>query len=431
MPEQYADILRLAVRRFDEATELLRALMRQRLEPGRKQKVADLVALARTAAQKAPIRERGITKVWSPQQDKALGAIRRWLREHDRQLFRLFGYAGTGKTEIAKAIGMEYPYTTFAAFTGKAAHVLKQRGCEPVSTIHKLIYNTTFDEKLGLFFHELKPRDELTGVRLIILDEASMISEMLAKELLSFGQQILIIADPFQLPPVDGSRNGYFVQEEPDAMLTEVHRQARDNPILELAHRIREGGTLLRTGYRADGLRITNTEQDITEHDIVFVRTNDSRHVHNRRLRYQFGFAPRQNGQIEPQIGETVCCLRNCYRVEEAVLNGALYQIKSSVHVGDADIPILQLGLTSKYNGKSTVAVPVECFTDKRFQFYRDLQQFDYGYALTVHKAQGSEWDSVMLINEPSYFDDDEARRRWLYTGITRARKRLTLVDYS
>jgi exodeoxyribonuclease-5 len=371
--------------------------------------------------------------MWSPQQEKALAAIRRWLRERDRQVFRLFGYAGTGKTEIAKTIGMEYKYTTFAAFTGKAAHVLKQRGCEPVSTIHKLVYNTTFDKQLGVFVHKLKKRDELASIKLIILDEASMINEELATELLSFGHQILVIGDTFQLPPVDGSGVGYFMHAKPDAMLTEVHRVAAESPILRLAHRVREGRSLPRIGYRADGLRVTGTEHDITEHDIVLVRTNDSRHRHNRRLRHLFGFTPRQAGKIEPQIGESVVCLRNCYQVEEAVLNGALYQIKSCVHVGNADFPILQLGLTSQYNGRSTVAVPVECFTDKRFGFYRDLQQFDYGYALTVHKAQGSEWDSVMLINEPCYFDtlDDKARRRWLYTGITRARRKLTLVDYS
>jgi exodeoxyribonuclease-5 len=223
------------------------------------------------------------------------------------------------------------------------------------------------------------------------------------------------------------------MRAEPDAMLTEVHRVAAESPILRLAHRVREGRALPWRGYRADGLHVADTEQDICDHDIVLVRTNDSRHRHNRRLRYQFGFTPRRNGQIEPQIGETICCMRNSYQVDEAVLNGALYQIKSSAHVGDADFPILQLRLTSRYNGSSTVQVPTECFSDNRFTFYRDLQQFDYGYALTVHKAQGSEWDSVMLIDEPCYFDqhDDKGRRRWLYTGITRARKRLTLVDYS
>src|SRR3990172_11942416 len=79
---------------------------------------------------------------WSPQQDQALKAVEDWLHDPSKQLFRLFGYAGSGKTTLAKHFAEHVKgLTFFAAFTGKATHVLRQRGCPNASTIHSLIYH--------------------------------------------------------------------------------------------------------------------------------------------------------------------------------------------------------------------------------------------------------------------------------------------------
>ena len=99
--------------------------------------------------------------LWSPQQEQALRRARRWLQQPDRRVFRLYGYAGTGKTELARELGYHDVRVHFAAFTGKAAHVLRQRGCEPVSTIHSLIYRPLFDADGNLISYELRTRDEL------------------------------------------------------------------------------------------------------------------------------------------------------------------------------------------------------------------------------------------------------------------------------
>jgi exodeoxyribonuclease-5 len=180
--------------------------------------------------------------MWSPQQARALREIKRWLRSRDKPVFRLFGYAGTGKTEIAIEVGREVGLVRFAAFTGKAAHVLRQRGAEPVSTIHKLIYHWQYDEDLDRWDSELQSKDEFAGVKLLIIDEASMVDDTLARDLLSFGIPILVCADPEQLPPPHGY--GWFMDGEPDVMLTDIQRHARDNPILHLADRIRRGDPL-------------------------------------------------------------------------------------------------------------------------------------------------------------------------------------------
>jgi exodeoxyribonuclease V len=243
--------------------------------------------------------------MWSPQQERALRAIRRWLKESDQQVFRLFGYAGTGKTEIAREIGRNVPSARFAAFTGKAAQVLRQKGCDPVSTIHRLIYHSEFDEEKGTFVHKRKPIAD--DVRLIIVDEASMVDRELARDLLALRRKLLIIADPGQLPPPNG-RAGFFMDDDPDAMLTEIHRQAEHSPIIRLADTIRRGGNLPRVGYRAGNeLRICDREE-FGQHDVVLVGTNDMRRIRNSRLRAHFGYARLCESRVPPKKGECVVC---------------------------------------------------------------------------------------------------------------------------
>src|SRR5688500_3222997 len=179
----------------------------------------------------------------SPQQDAALLAVSRWMKSCRPPLFRLFGYAGTGKTTLARRIaeGVDGD-VLFAAFTGKAAQVMRNKGCANARTIHSLIYRPR-GEKPEKETGELQPAFALNRAspvgkaKLIIVDECSMVDEALGRDLLSFGTPVLVLGDPGQLPPVksgDGG-GGYFTEHEPDVMLTEIHRQARDNPIVALA----------------------------------------------------------------------------------------------------------------------------------------------------------------------------------------------------
>src|SRR5580765_3244636 len=169
---------------------------------------------------------------FTPHQQQALTVVAEWLRSKPGsngapQVFRLFGYAGTGKTTLARHIADEADgEVKFAAFTGKAASVMRGKGCRGASTIHSLIYRARESgEEIPSF--DLWDEAPASKAELIIIDECSMVDAELGRDLLSFGVPVLVLGDPAQLPPVQGAASpaGFFTEAEPDAMLTEVHRQ--------------------------------------------------------------------------------------------------------------------------------------------------------------------------------------------------------------
>src|SRR5215831_18514137 len=182
--------------------------------------------------------------VFTPHQDAALTAASDWFKgaRGSASTFRLFGYAGTGKTTLAKHIaeGVDGK-VLFAAFTGKAACVMRSKGCLGASTIHSLIYRPLESKEEQPSF-ELWQQAPASNAKLIIIDECSMVDAELGRDLMSFGVPLLVLGDPAQLPPIQGG--GFFTDAKPDAMLTEVHRQARDNPIVRLSMDVREGKRL-------------------------------------------------------------------------------------------------------------------------------------------------------------------------------------------
>ena len=181
---------------------------------------------------------------FSPHQDAALNAVATWLKDKPGSngtppVFRLFGYAGTGKTTLARHLAEHADgEVKFAAFTGKAASVMRGKGCQGASTIHSLIYRARESgEEIPSF--DLWDEAPASKAELIVIDECSMVDAELGRDLLSFGVPLLVLGDPAQLPPIQGG--GFFTEAEPDAMLTEVHRQAADNPIIRLSMDIRAG----------------------------------------------------------------------------------------------------------------------------------------------------------------------------------------------
>src|SRR5215475_9459117 len=161
---------------------------------------------------------------FSPQQDAALKAVAEWLKAKPGRaptplVFRLFGYAGTGKTTLARHIAQAVDgKVLFAAFTGKAALVMRSKGCEGASTIHSLIYKAreSGDEVPSFDLWDDAPASKAS---LIVIDECSMVDAELGRDLMSFGVPLLVLGDPAQLPPIQGG--GFFTDAKPDAMLTE------------------------------------------------------------------------------------------------------------------------------------------------------------------------------------------------------------------
>jgi len=373
--------------------------------------------------------------IFSPQQDEALKAVSRWLKDGRTPIFRLFGYAGTGKTTLAKYFADNVDgQVLFAAFTGKAAQVLRARGARNARTIHSLIYRPRGEEEIAneetgkttvspMF--AINRQSPLAQAALIIIDECSMVDEALGKDLMSFGTPILVLGDPGQLPPISGG--GYFTEHEPDILLTEIHRQARDNPIIDLAMHVREGREIMHGDYgAAQVIGKNDVDRDmVLDADQVLVGTNRTRRRYNQRLRELKGF-----DQVFPQAGDKLVCLRN--DPAKALLNGSLWQVmtssKETVKPGinlmirpeddDMDRGAAKIKLLKSAFDDPDLEIPWQ--TKKRYD------DFDYGYALTVHKAQGSQWNSVVLFDESWAFR--ESRERWLYTAITRAAERLVIV---
>lgn len=361
--------------------------------------------------------------IWSKQQEEAIATAGAWLRMKYQPVFYLAGYAGTGKTTLAKHIAeLAKGIVAYAAFTGKAATVMRSKGCKHASTIHSLIYHTNIDDDGGLTIAR-KSKQDLDGVKLIVIDECSMVDQSMAADLLAFDIPILVLGDPAQLPPVGNA--GFFTGRDPDIMLTDVHRQAESSPIIKLATEIRQGNVIL-TPRSEPGLTIIRREDIdgtfVLDNDIVLVGKNSTRMSYNRRIREL-----KDISGDNPKAGEPLVCLRNdrdCGIANGEILtvvsvDGGRSTLKLKVRKEDsrADIPIKVL---------SEFFVDDVAASKLPFEQLRGTQQAAFGYAITCHKSQGSQWDRICVFNESASFRKDQ--KSWLYTAVTRAAQHLTLV---
>lgn len=408
---------------------------------------------------------------FSLQQDNALKAVDNWYRNGDKQVFHLFGYAGTGKTTLARhlAEGIDGE-VLFGAYTGKAAHVLKTKGCENASTIHSMIYRSRDKSKARLNDMEVEleellknlqdqtqeyvdnhPRvralrkdiaDEIRNVNqpmfilnqesivkeasLVVIDECSMVDAGMAADLLSFGTPVLVLGDPAQLPPVGGA--GYFTEGvRPDIMLDEVHRQAAESPILRMATAVRNK-EVLQTGDWGDNCHVLPKgskldPERVLSFDQLLVGKNATRHATNAKIRKLKGIE-----DLYPIVGDRLVCLRN--NSELGLLNGAIFyvadvegvmdgKVHMSIHPEGEQLCVEVAALEQHFLGR-------EDELKKQYWLKSEGQELGFGNALTVHKSQGSQWSSVGIFDESWCFRDQ--KHRWLYTAITRAAENVTVV---
>jgi exodeoxyribonuclease-5 len=272
---------------------------------------------------------------------------------------------------------------------------------------------------------DLNPDSELKEAKLLILDECSMVSEDIGTDLESFGCRILVLGDPFQLPPVGAG--GYYTNGEPDVLLTDIQRQARDNPIIELSLQIREQRRTPRHGRYGD-TRVVGwgdiRPEEALQAEQILVGRNATRLATNRRVRTLLG---RQGWFPEP--GDRTVCLRNDR--EAGLLNGSLWEVEqAAAHEEEDGMVAMRVRSLDLGDYAQSVTAHPHYFRGEGstlpYWSRKEAQEFDYGYALTVHKAQGSQWGNVLLFDESRAFRED--RWRWLYTGVTRAAAQLTMV---
>lgn len=382
-------------------------------------------------------------------------------------LIKVTGYAGTGKTFLLSAIRKEIQQiwqglrVSMVTFTGKASSVLtekvKQNNAffygDYIGTIHGLIYRpvTKYDTKLKrrvIVGWDRKRSDEL-DTELIIIDEASMVSKKILEDLQSYNRPIVAFGDNGQLPPIGDKST---VLENPNFKLTKIHRQALNSPIIKLAHYVRQGGRIPpNTMYSKDVFKLSWYDQNcqkifenvkIDKDLILLCGFNKTRAGLNQLMRERLGWT-----RPEPAPTERIICLQNnhstklmngqistviwympefdgCYRL--TIENDGFEEpLETYVHpycFGQVQYDLHDSGFFGSKEYKTCLANAVDAGFDS-------IDFFDYGYACSVHKSQGSEWDRVVLFEQRTKYWDDDYYNKWLYTAITRAKKKLFIIQ--
>lgn len=395
---------------------------------------------------------------YSDAQTDAIDEVLNWHRQRNSMTFNLYGYAGTGKTTIAKEIARRVKGAViFGAFTGKAASVLRRKGCQSAATIHSLIYHpdgqrsnenllalreeqnqTTdmkrmaeLDREIAAELKELKrmgfklnESSVVAGASLVIIDECSMVGTNVGRDLMTFRTPVLGLGDPFQLPPVKDTN--FFDMSKPDHMLTEVHRHALDSPIYRWAMKIREGQKIPNRSTDGDCYikpMHEFSDEELDSADAIIAGKNITRHSLNDRMRRIKGYGERPTGydaveQKAPfRVGERLVCLANDHQL--GIQNGVVYEVLEVGHaMPESTFAVIQ-PLETEREIELVIANKVFYGFDPKEIRRGDGHPFDYGYCLTCHKSQGSQWENVLVVDESHVFKQDA--KKWLYTAVTRA----------
>ena len=375
-------------------------------------------------------------------------------RYKDREKYTVVaGYAGTGKSTLVKfaieALNVEPTKVAYATYTGKAAEVLRKKGNPGACTLHKLLYDH-IPLPGGGFYR--KPKLQL-DVTIVVVDEVSMVPKDMINMLLKHKVYIIFLGDPFQLPQIDKDAENHLL-DKPHVFLDEIMRQEAESEIIQLTMKIRNKEEIpLFQGKEVLVLpkESLNTGM-LSWADQVIVATNATRESLNNQMRASLGF------EGLPQHGERMICLRNywddCNAAGDALVNGttgiienpfeSFRRIPAYVKNDRRDLPII-IGNFIPDGGQSFDSIEMDkemILTGQKCIDWRVAYQlgklkpkigdivpkeFAFAYAITCHKAQGSEWDKVLVVEERFPFAKEE-HARWLYTAATRASEKLVII---
>ena len=350
------------------------------------------------------------------------------------------GYAGTGKSTLVQfiidAIGIDEEDVVYIAYTGKASLVLRNKGCENSMTAHRLLY---YAKEKPDRTYEFKPKKKLEfDYKLIVLDECSMLPQEMWELLLSHHVHVIALGDPGQLPPIDGIST---ILDNPHVMLDEVVRQAQDNPIIRLSMDIRAGKWIDYGGERECRIIPHDKVSDklLLGADQILCGKNITRHNLNEKMR-QIKFGDQYSK--EPINGDKIICLHNEWQeigsTGEPLVNGMIGTVSNiSLYNSKLYQPKMIANFTSDNGGMyKDLQMDHKIFVEKEstinktnWWMYQNIQrayEFDYGYAITVHKFQGSEAEKVVVFDE--WLGDKDYHSKWLYTAATRSSKMLVIV---
>lgn len=363
------------------------------------------------------------------------------------------GYAGSGKTTLVKfiidSLDVAEDKVAYCSYTGKAAEVLRRKGNKNAMTLHRLLYDS-IPKPGGGFFRKPKMHLEYT---IVVVDEVSLVPKSMIDMLLKHKVFVLFLGDPFQLPQIDKDE-AHDILDHPHIFLDQIMRQAAESEIIQLTMKIREEQSI--DYMQSNEVMVIPKKEMVTGHllwaDTILTATNVTRHNINSQMRQLLGY----EGVLQP--GEKLICKRNYWEDlnndGDALVNGLVgtvsniydsyisipYYIKNNRH----NIPTIMCDFKPEV-GSSYLSVNLDkdflineapCMdwrTSYRLGKLRNRigdiipRQATYGYAITVHAAQGSEWDKVLVVEEDFPFVKRE-HARWLYTAATRASSRLVLL---
>lgn len=378
------------------------------------------------------------------QQYKTLNKSNHWYKTGYKQVFEISGGAGTGKTTIVymliQQLGLKPDEVLFMAYVGKATLALARKG-NFAQTIHTSIYNLVEvpleDDNGNIRYSAGRPimvpsfikKESLDPkIKLLVIDEAGMVNEDIAKDILSFGLPVITLGDLNQLPPVFG--DSYFLQN-PDAILTEPMRQALDSPIISLAQDILNN-RYLRFGQYGKNTYIIKreaiTEKMLTKSDLVICGKNKTKELMNHHVRHNILGITKDR----PVVGDKMICRQNNWKIPP--LDGNIYLINGLIgYVTDVDLESfnkrsIKMDFRPEFMDShkfNNIEIDYKYLMNPTDKTYRFLNKFEYAYAITCHVAQGSEANHVFVYNES--MGDREYMKAWLYTAVTRAKEGLIL----